>query len=186
MQDGRVRSRAHDGRIAGPLASVFHPHRGHSAGNGAFRHSRLHPPLHHHALRQDRRLGCLLDQLNLAFVFDLAQRHREGSHVVPVRRVPAAQSRCGKAQQRRRRGGIRLRPQIDEERAVGGDHPAQLCRQLGHRFHMVHAGRIFHTGSGGIHLHAGVCFHAQVARGQEENFLVGLSRGGLRRIAFDQ
>ena len=63
---------------------------------------------------------------------------------------------------------------------------AQLCRQLGHRLDMVHARGLGHAGSGGIHLHAGVGFHAQIARGQKENFLVGVRRGGLRSIAFDQ
>ncbi len=51
---------------------------------------------------------------------------------------------------------------------------------------MIDTGCIFHTGRGGVHLRAGVRFHAQVARGQEENLFVGVGRAGLRRIALDQ
>ena len=97
-----------------------------------------------------------------------------------------SQRHRGKAEQRRGRGRIRLRPQIVEERAVGGHQPAQLRRELGHRFHFVHARGLLYSRRGRIHLHAGVLFHAQVARGQKQNLLVGARRGGLGCVAHDQ
>ena len=76
-----------------------------------------------------------------------------------------------------------MRPQIIEEPAIGRDQPVELRRQLGHRFHVIDPRSFLHAGRRGVHLHAGVGFHAQVARRQKENLSVGARRGSLRRIA---
>ena len=92
---------------------------------------------------------------------------------------------AGKTEQRLGSVGIRLRPQVVEERAVGGNQPVQLRRQLRHRLNMINACSLRHARRGRIHLHAGVLLHAQIARGEKQNFLVGARRGGLRRVAHD-
>ena len=64
--------------------------------------------------------------VDLALVLNLAQGHDEAGDVVRRRSGRRSERDGGKAEQRFGRGGIRLRPQIVEERAVGGNKLVQL------------------------------------------------------------
>ncbi len=50
---------------------------------------------------------------------------------------------------------------------------------------MVDARGLLHTLSRRVHFHAGVFFHAQIARGEKQNFPIYAGRGCVRRIADD-
>ena len=67
---------------------------------------------------------------------------------------------------------IRLRPHVEGNSAIRGDQLVQVGGEVRHRFHIVDAGGPGHARCCRIHLGAGVGFHAQIARGQEEDFLV--------------
>ncbi len=90
MQRCRVDARAHDGRVGWPLASLLEPHRGHFAGDGALGYAGLHIA-HHGALRGDRGITRLPEQLDLALILYDAQLHHEAGYIVSLGRLVHAE-----------------------------------------------------------------------------------------------
>ncbi len=158
MQGGRVDAGADDGRVGWAFAALFIPDGGHFSGDGALSHARLDEP-HHLALRGNRGCRGFLQQINFAGVLHFAQGHSEGVDIVGRGGV-CAQGRGGITQQRFGGFDAGLRPEVDGDSAIVGDQLVQVCGEVRHGLDAVDAGGLRDARSGGVHLGAGVGFHA--------------------------
>ena len=80
MEHGGIEARSHDGGVSRPLAAAFAPLVLHEGRNLAFGDSRF-DGAHGGAMRRNRGVRCLANELNLASILKGAQRAQERPHV---------------------------------------------------------------------------------------------------------